>query len=413
MNRGRPRKKATYRRSAKRKRKRLSDQIAAQGVFADPTAESGASKNASEESESGSGSEGSHADECHVCNEMGRLLCCDGCSNACHLHCATPVVTEMPDGNWFCSSCKDVIDQEEDADGAEAPASDEELLSSTKTADNSPFRNAGGFPPSPKVAPLTPEGKKCRKCGLCGVYNAGHNSRTCTAVKPEVGDYFEWGGEDIYIATNPCLKVGQQYFCQFHRYGTERIERRLLSQILTIVRKGPYIGPIEDNYGRDHSGPDLQQGNPAVDQRYCRTNAKPNDAVRNAVHPDIRDASLSTMRKKQQESLERLRVETIGRMLDSNLHPPLGSSCYGIVQMRITLGVDGGDVPLTWLPLLKTHFIDTKMCIRAVATQERGNKKDGLHLHQVRQLFLLVCMLKNIFSSKRVCLHFICRHSVV
>lgn len=48
-----------------------------------------------------------NADTCCVCHESGFLICCDGCSNACHLECAG--LSDVPDENtqWFCFQCKE------------------------------------------------------------------------------------------------------------------------------------------------------------------------------------------------------------------------------------------------------------------------------------------------------------------
>lgn len=43
---------------------------------------------------------------CSVCSDGGFLIVCDGCSSNFHLKCAEPPLTAVPDGNWFCDSCR-------------------------------------------------------------------------------------------------------------------------------------------------------------------------------------------------------------------------------------------------------------------------------------------------------------------
>ncbi len=43
--------------------------------------------------------------ECALCNEVGELLCCDVCEKMYHLHCVTPPLLEVPEGEWFCPDC--------------------------------------------------------------------------------------------------------------------------------------------------------------------------------------------------------------------------------------------------------------------------------------------------------------------
>ncbi|XP_043388543.1 LOW QUALITY PROTEIN: bromodomain adjacent to zinc finger domain protein 2A [Chelonia mydas] len=45
---------------------------------------------------------------CLVCrkgDDDEHLLLCDGCDRGCHLYCHRPRMTEVPDGDWFCSVC--------------------------------------------------------------------------------------------------------------------------------------------------------------------------------------------------------------------------------------------------------------------------------------------------------------------
>ncbi|KAL3778650.1 hypothetical protein ACHAW5_007540 [Stephanodiscus triporus] len=46
-----------------------------------------------------------HDTECHVCNDGGDLICCDGCTRAYHSNCHKPKIWELPDGEWYCMIC--------------------------------------------------------------------------------------------------------------------------------------------------------------------------------------------------------------------------------------------------------------------------------------------------------------------
>eukprot|EP00300_Choanocystis_sp_HF-7_P001555 c11254_g1_i2.p1 GENE.c11254_g1_i2~~c11254_g1_i2.p1 ORF type:complete len:445 (+),score=75.54 c11254_g1_i2:1-1335(+) len=46
-----------------------------------------------------------HDSLCFVCNEGGRLLCCDDCPRAFHLDCVRPRVDQVPEGEWCCAVC--------------------------------------------------------------------------------------------------------------------------------------------------------------------------------------------------------------------------------------------------------------------------------------------------------------------
>merc|ERR550532_3389122 len=46
--------------------------------------------------------------ECGKCEGEAEMLLCDGldCQKACHMACCKPPLTEVPDGEWFCSHCQ-------------------------------------------------------------------------------------------------------------------------------------------------------------------------------------------------------------------------------------------------------------------------------------------------------------------
>ncbi|CAH0522686.1 unnamed protein product [Peronospora belbahrii] len=50
---------------------------------------------------------GQNREYCEVCLKDGKLLCCDGCERACHLNCIRPALLDVPEGDWFCSRCRD------------------------------------------------------------------------------------------------------------------------------------------------------------------------------------------------------------------------------------------------------------------------------------------------------------------
>mmetsp|Transcript_24324 Transcript_24324/g.40740 ORF Transcript_24324/g.40740 Transcript_24324/m.40740 type:complete len:519 (-) Transcript_24324:288-1844(-) len=46
---------------------------------------------------------------CKVCNRrdgQNKMLLCDGCDAGYHLHCLQPVLTAIPEGDWYCCTCK-------------------------------------------------------------------------------------------------------------------------------------------------------------------------------------------------------------------------------------------------------------------------------------------------------------------
>ncbi|RLN52765.1 hypothetical protein BBJ28_00012011 [Nothophytophthora sp. Chile5] len=48
-----------------------------------------------------------HNEHCEMCFTGGKLLCCDGCTRAYHLSCVQPPILDVPEGDWFCSHCRD------------------------------------------------------------------------------------------------------------------------------------------------------------------------------------------------------------------------------------------------------------------------------------------------------------------
>lgn len=50
---------------------------------------------------------------CEYCNDGGDLLCCDGCPGCFHLYCINPPLTEPPEGEWYCSVCRDKRERQE------------------------------------------------------------------------------------------------------------------------------------------------------------------------------------------------------------------------------------------------------------------------------------------------------------
>jgi len=46
---------------------------------------------------------------CQVCSskdDEDSMLLCDGCDDGCHTYCMTPVMEEVPEGDWFCKKCE-------------------------------------------------------------------------------------------------------------------------------------------------------------------------------------------------------------------------------------------------------------------------------------------------------------------
>ncbi|XP_076166810.1 ATP-dependent chromatin assembly factor large subunit isoform X4 [Ptiloglossa arizonensis] len=47
--------------------------------------------------------------QCHVCRrrrDAEKMLLCDGCNKGHHLYCLKPKLTAVPDGDWYCKTCK-------------------------------------------------------------------------------------------------------------------------------------------------------------------------------------------------------------------------------------------------------------------------------------------------------------------
>ena len=47
---------------------------------------------------------------CYICGgveDEDLIILCDGsgCNNEVHMYCLTPVMTEVPEGDWFCAAC--------------------------------------------------------------------------------------------------------------------------------------------------------------------------------------------------------------------------------------------------------------------------------------------------------------------
>lgn len=50
------------------------------------------------------------ASSCVVCKKRGKLVCCDGCINAVHLHCVG--LRKVPAGAFYCPACQDLKKRE-------------------------------------------------------------------------------------------------------------------------------------------------------------------------------------------------------------------------------------------------------------------------------------------------------------
>lgn len=47
-------------------------------------------------------------DSCRICgidDDHDNVLLCDGCDAEYHIYCLNPPLPEVPEGNWYCSSC--------------------------------------------------------------------------------------------------------------------------------------------------------------------------------------------------------------------------------------------------------------------------------------------------------------------
>ncbi|KAJ1465086.1 hypothetical protein T484DRAFT_1648706, partial [Baffinella frigidus] len=43
--------------------------------------------------------------KCKSPHDGGRMILCDGCDAGCHLYCASPALSTIPSGEWFCDKC--------------------------------------------------------------------------------------------------------------------------------------------------------------------------------------------------------------------------------------------------------------------------------------------------------------------
>ena len=44
-------------------------------------------------------------DECVICGDGGKLICCDSCNKPFHLQCLQPPLDKVPEGDWYCLIC--------------------------------------------------------------------------------------------------------------------------------------------------------------------------------------------------------------------------------------------------------------------------------------------------------------------
>jgi hypothetical protein len=54
---------------------------------------------------------------CRKSSGAARMLLCDGCGEGWHLECLSPLLFEVPDGDWFCGRCAAMPQQAEAASG--------------------------------------------------------------------------------------------------------------------------------------------------------------------------------------------------------------------------------------------------------------------------------------------------------
>lgn len=58
----------------------------------------------SEEEEEEDEEEGREWDElCYICAKKGKVMCCETCSQVCHLACSG--LKKEPQGDWHCENC--------------------------------------------------------------------------------------------------------------------------------------------------------------------------------------------------------------------------------------------------------------------------------------------------------------------
>ncbi|XP_072931393.1 E3 ubiquitin-protein ligase UHRF1-like [Epargyreus clarus] len=68
---------------------------------------------------------------CYLCSgkeDDGSILLCDECNNGFHMKCLSPPLTQVPEGDWYCPSCK------RDPNDVIAPGAAKQIKKSTKSA---------------------------------------------------------------------------------------------------------------------------------------------------------------------------------------------------------------------------------------------------------------------------------------
>jgi hypothetical protein len=100
-----------------------------------------------------------HREYCETCLKGGKLLCCDGCERAYHLNCIRPALLDVPEGDWFCSHCRDAAPKTPPAakrDNARVP----DLCISKPTSTPKKKANGGCFKGDSPVATRVHDIKK-------------------------------------------------------------------------------------------------------------------------------------------------------------------------------------------------------------------------------------------------------------
>jgi len=102
-------------------------------------------------------------------------------------------------------------------------------------------------------------------------------------------------------------RMGQKgLMISFHKFESTFLQSRPLKELILHCIKGPYVSEAMVNGSTEtaHTNAVSTASTPQVQEQYI-ARAKPRQTPP-AVHPTVRDAALANLRKKQQESVDRI-----------------------------------------------------------------------------------------------------------
>ncbi|CAI5712273.1 unnamed protein product [Hyaloperonospora brassicae] len=162
---------------------------------------------------------------CCVCGSNGHseeLLLCDRCDGEVHMRCATPAISDLPDGEWFCGYCRTHTKFSENMDETRQKCADDKTVgtgASTETLDgavlptlgattafSSNMKPATSVVQTPRILMKRADGegkvnKKTSKRGLKG--SNATKSLAPISVKDRAATFFlvKWVGMSVRFST--------------------------------------------------------------------------------------------------------------------------------------------------------------------------------------------------------------------